>query len=59
MAGWGTTLLSSMLSDVTPRDPMSFVAAAAVLLLTALVACVAPMMRAARVDPMVAMRADV
>ncbi len=58
-ASWGTTLLSNMLSGVTQRDPMSFGAAAAVLLLTALVACVAPTMRAARVDPMVAMRADV
>lgn len=58
-ANWGTKLLSNMLSGVTQRDPMSFGAAAVVLLLTAIVACVAPTIRAARVDPMVAMRADV
>jgi ABC-type antimicrobial peptide transport system permease subunit len=58
-ATWGTKLLANMLSGVTQRDPASFAAAALVLLLTAVVACVAPMVRAARVDPMVAMRSDV
>ena len=56
---WGVRFLSNMLSGVTAGDPWSFAAAAGVLLVTALAACVAPMMRAARVDPIVAMRSDV
>jgi putative ABC transport system permease protein len=55
---WGVRLVSNMLSGVTTADPWSFAAAAGVLLLTAVVACVAPMRRAARVDPMVAMRGE-
>ncbi len=58
-ASWATKLLSNMLAGVAQHDPASFGAAAVVLLLTAILACVAPMMRAARVDPIVAMRADI
>jgi ABC-type lipoprotein release transport system permease subunit len=49
-------LVSNMLSGVTTADPWSFAAAAGVLLLTAVVASVAPMRRAARVDPVVVLR---
>jgi len=43
---------------VSPRDPAVFVICSAVLLLVAIVACAAPMRRALRVDPIVALRAD-
>lgn len=49
-------LVASMLFDVQPADPLTFAAVSAVLLLVALVACLAPARRAARVDPAIALR---
>jgi putative ABC transport system permease protein len=49
-------LLRSMLFDVTPTDPATFAAIAALLAAAALLACYVPARRAARVDPMVALR---
>jgi putative ABC transport system permease protein len=57
-AHWGTRVLSNMLSGVSPNDPWSYGAAALALLVTAVAACVVPTRRAARVDPMVAMRSE-
>lgn len=51
-----TRLMTAMLFDVKPNDPMTFAAAAAVLTAAALVACWLPATRAARVDPLVALR---
>jgi putative ABC transport system permease protein len=53
-----TQSLAAMLFGVRPLDPPTFVAAAAVLLLTALVAALAPALRAMRVDPTVTFRAE-
>jgi predicted permease len=50
--------ISAQLYQVSPRDPAVFVICSAVLLLVAIVACAAPMRRALRVDPIVALRAD-
>lgn len=50
--------LSSMLYRVSPDDPTMLAAAAAVLGITALAACWIPASRAARLDPMAAMRED-
>jgi ABC-type antimicrobial peptide transport system permease subunit len=50
--------LSSMLYQVSPVDPVAFTLAPAVLIATALFACWLPARRAAKVDPMVALRAE-
>jgi putative ABC transport system permease protein len=49
-------VLSSVLYDVSPIDPMSFGVASLLLLGVALVANIIPAQRAARVDPVTALR---
>lgn len=53
-----TPLLQTMLYEIKPADPLSFAAVSALLLLVALFASWLPARRAARVDPMVALRAE-
>ena len=53
-----TKLLSTQLFGVQSNDPLTYVAVAAVLGLVAVMACFIPARRAARVDPMVALRLD-
>ena len=57
-AYWFTQLLSSLLVYVSELDPVAFIAAPGLLLLVALVAILVPALRASRVDPMVALRAE-
>jgi putative ABC transport system permease protein len=47
---------SGMLYQVSPLDPVAFTLAAAMLVATALLACWLPARRAAKVDPIVALR---
>ena len=51
-------LLSSLLYDVKPLDPVVFLSAPAALALAALVATLIPARRATRVTPLTALRAD-
>ena len=58
----GSALLArairGMLFGVPPGDPVTFVGVAVVVLVVGLAACAGPALRAARVDPLVAMRAE-
>jgi predicted permease len=63
VAGWVAAfglarLLSSMLFEVPPRDPIAFVVAPALLVAVAGLASLAPALRASRVDPSVALRVE-
>jgi putative ABC transport system permease protein len=59
VGAWSTTkLLTKMLYGIAPTDPVSFTMGGLLLLGTALLACVVPMRRAVRVDPVIAMRAE-
>src|SRR5262249_19034177 len=49
-------VLSSLLFEVTPRDPITLSGTSLLLAIVALLACYVPARRAARVDPMVALR---
>ena len=51
-----TRLISTLLFGVTTKDPLTFAVVAALLAFVALLACYIPARRAARVDPMEALR---
>jgi predicted permease len=51
-------VLSSLIYNVSPADPMTFISVAVMVVAIALLACYLPARRAARADPMVALRAD-
>ena len=55
---WLTQWLSSLLFEITPSDPATFSAVSLLLLVVALLACWIPARRAARIDPMQALRAE-
>ena len=53
-----TRLLATVLYDIGPRDPLTFLMLSLLLTAVALLACYIPALRAARTDPMVALRRE-
>jgi putative ABC transport system permease protein len=53
-----TRVLASLLYEVTPTDPATFATVAGLLVVTALAACAGPALKAALVDPIVALRCE-
>lgn len=53
-----TRFMASMLYNVGPNDPGTFMAVSGLLLLVALLACGIPALRAVRVNPLVALRSE-
>jgi ABC-type antimicrobial peptide transport system permease subunit len=53
-----TRLLGNLLYQVSPRDPLAFASAFAVMTVAALAACFLPAWRATRTDPMRVLRAE-
>jgi ABC-type antimicrobial peptide transport system permease subunit len=53
-----TRAIASLLYDVTPTDPATFAIVAGVFSLAALAASLVPALRAARIDPVMALRAE-
>ncbi len=53
-----TRLMKTLLFEVEPTDPVTFLAVSAMLATTALIACYLPARRALRIDPLVALRRE-
>jgi len=53
-----TRYLQTLLFGIEPLDPLTFVAAPAVLAAVALLACYLPARRATSIDPMIALRSE-
>jgi ABC-type antimicrobial peptide transport system permease subunit len=51
-----TRLMTTLLFEVSPTDPVTFLAVAFCVILAALLACYIPARRATKVDPLVALR---
>jgi putative ABC transport system permease protein len=58
VAWWAAKAMSALLAGVRPEDPITLAIAAALCLVTAIVGCVRPALRASRVDPIEALRAE-
>ena len=58
IAGYVTRILRTMLFDVAPTDPLTFAVIPVVLIGVATAACYLPAIRAARHDPIAALRAE-
>ena len=57
-AWWLTRLLSNLLFDVSPRDPLTFAVVIGVIAVVGVAASLTPAWRASRVEPVVALRVD-
>lgn len=57
-AAIGAQLIGSLLYEVNARDPITFVTASVLVAAVVAVACVLPALRATRIDPAIALRAE-
>jgi ABC-type antimicrobial peptide transport system permease subunit len=57
-AAWASRLMRSLLHDVAPQDPATFVVVGVLLSFVAGIASVVPAWRATRVDPVTALKAE-
>jgi predicted permease len=58
-AAWAvSTVIGSLLVQIEPTDPVTFVSAAALLIAVTLAACLIPARRATQLDPLVALRQE-
>jgi ABC-type antimicrobial peptide transport system permease subunit len=53
-----TRLMTALLFEVSPTDPGTFISVTLLTLGVALLACLVPALRAAKVDPMIALRCE-
>jgi ABC-type lipoprotein release transport system permease subunit len=58
IAAFSTTAMSSLLHGIAPLDPVTFMTAPLLLMIVASFAALIPAIRATRVDPVRALRAD-
>jgi putative ABC transport system permease protein len=58
VAVFSTRLMTKLLFNVAPNDPLTLIGVSLILVVTSLVAASLPARRAARVDPAIALRAD-
>lgn len=58
VASFATRLMSKLLFNVAPNDPLTLIGVSVLLVVTSLLAASLPARRAARVDPAIALRAD-
>jgi ABC-type antimicrobial peptide transport system permease subunit len=56
LAFWLVKYLEGLLWGVSARDPLSYAVVPLVLLLATVIACLVPARRAARIDPLTALR---
>ena len=56
IALWSAELLKGFLFGIEATDPLTYVAVALVVVVAAAAACLVPALRAARVDPLAALR---
>jgi putative ABC transport system permease protein len=58
LATVGGTAIGNTLFNVSARDPLTYAAVAALIVIVSLLAVLVPGQRAARVDPVIALRAE-
>jgi ABC-type lipoprotein release transport system permease subunit len=58
IAAFAVRILRSQLFGVVPADPLTFVLVPSLLLIVAMLACFLPTIRATRLDPTAALRAE-